>query len=145
MFHGHLYAHGNLTTTLTTKGMNTGGHRKDSGFYCRSRREETEVNKQTPLRVCHYVALAVIGWYLMVPPPDVATGAARTSAPYSEWLQGEHFETIGECQKFKEQVTKDGPAAYRTSGVDDRRLQRLVAGDRAARCISDDDPHLKER
>ncbi len=97
------------------------------------------------MRISHYVAFALIGCYLMVPPPDTATGAPRTSAPYSEWLQSEHFDTVNECENFKKQVIKDAPAAYRASGADNKRLQRLIAGDRASRCISDDDPHLKEK
>jgi hypothetical protein len=96
------------------------------------------------VRIFHAGVLALVVWYLMTPPPDMPLGTPRTSAPYSRWFQSDPFKTLAECQKFKAEVIKNAPAYYRSQGADAQRLKRLIAGDQAARCVSDDDPLLKE-
>ncbi|MGB8683742.1 MAG: hypothetical protein WCD12_12730 [Candidatus Binatus sp.] len=95
------------------------------------------------MKTFHAAVLVLVVWYLMTPPPDVS-GAPRMSAPYSEWFQSDPFKTLAECLTFKGDVIKRAPAYYRSQGADAQRLERLIAGDQAARCVSDDDPLLKE-
>ena len=109
----------------------------------------------------HAAALAVVGWYLMLPPftkkgPDSYDLPPDTSAPISNWTTYsvlDHFDTEEEC---KTELTN------RQSELDIRLRSQNAAGVRghaygvviseyygarikAARCVPDTDPGIKPK
>lgn len=58
----------------------------------------------------HAAALALVGWYLMVPPLD-SKGNVLLSAPFNAWEIEMHFDQAGDCeaarQVFIEQSSKE--------------------------------------
>ena len=78
----------------------------------------------------HAAALALAGWYLMVPPP-VGTKGYDTKAPLSKWKILLSLDTVADCQAFLIDEAKNGTTA------DDRE------GAKVAACIAADDPRLK--
>jgi hypothetical protein len=91
----------------------------------------------------HATALALVGWYLMVPP--IANTEAQwitesLVAPLSQWSSLQSFDTAKECEdeaaKVKRQVStknQGGPVPL---------IQRPFA---FAQCVATDDPRLKEK
>jgi uncharacterized caspase-like protein len=108
----------------------------------------------------HAAALALVGWYLMMPPltkvgPDSYNLPPDTSAPISKWTYSavDHFDTEEEC---KTELTN------RQSTVEARMRSQNIAGRyghefgqtigeyysaeiKAARCVRDTDPGIKPK
>jgi hypothetical protein len=84
----------------------------------------------------HAAALALVGWYLMVPPPqDIAGGHFRSAPPLdSEWKHQGTFDTEFEC---KREIEK-GCGTVNQNGEVVGRVGPLCG----SRCISSDDPRL---
>jgi len=83
----------------------------------------------------HAAALALVGWYLMVPPlfPHSKSPFARDdSLPLSRWKLINSFDTAAEC-KTEEHRLMDSP------------VKTASAIGAAAQCIATDDPRLKEK
>jgi hypothetical protein len=90
----------------------------------------------------HAVALASLGWYLMLPPPLFHQRlAADTDAPLSKWTVSSAYDSANECN--------DGHLEYiagvkQRTGVnpsnerDRAMLQQAVT----SQCIASDDPRL---
>jgi hypothetical protein len=86
----------------------------------------------------HAAALALVGWYLMTPPPD------NVNAPISQWDVGASYDSADQC-------TRDLNAILSTALA--RGTKRIKAGlpvlnddpERRAQCIATDDPRLKEK
>ena len=77
----------------------------------------------------HTAALALVGWYLLLPPPDLAA-AHRTDAPLSQWVQIGNYNSVKECNENRvalKRETKDGRWAVKQ-----------------AVCVAADDPRLKK-
>jgi hypothetical protein len=50
----------------------------------------------------HAAALALLGWYLMMPPPYSAdVHSLDESAPMTSWTQLSAFDTAKECEDYK--------------------------------------------
>ncbi len=88
----------------------------------------------------HAAALALVGWYLMVPPSPVAKYWERP--PLSKWEQYQSFDTAAECENRKSDET------FRLAGKlpniapsENQLLLQFTIG----QCIASDDPRLKER
>jgi hypothetical protein len=79
------------------------------------------------VKLRHAAALALVGWYFMVPPMLSATHKYDQHAPLRYWYTLKSFETAAECQKLLEHdkliLAQDGGVAV---------------------CISSDDPRLKD-
>jgi hypothetical protein len=78
----------------------------------------------------HAAALALVGWYLLLQPPDLAA-VHRTDAPLSRWLQIGTYNSVKECNKNRSALkpeTEDGRWAVKQ-----------------AVCIATDDPRLKAK
>jgi hypothetical protein len=61
----------------------------------------------------HAAALALVGWYLMMPPRDHANRQyADTSAPMSQWQQLAAYDSADKCEeaklKFYKALVKQG-------------------------------------
>jgi hypothetical protein len=83
----------------------------------------------------HAAALALVGWYLIMPPQD--DEHYRLHASLSEWQQIGAYESATECER---QLAMDQLFAPR----DQWNANQRKAMD-SARCISSDDPRLKAK
>jgi hypothetical protein len=91
----------------------------------------------------HAAVLAVMGWYLMVPPHSVwPRNRLDFSAPISQWTIIQSFETATACedclQEQKEEATTADPWFPKFPTKHMTLLQ-----ERVARCIFSDNPRLK--
>lgn len=85
------------------------------------------------MKVCRAAALALLGWYLMMPPLG-ADQLYDNTAPISKWSINSSFNNAMECidrqahmlQRAKDQHDKHGENAWLSSA-----------------CIVSDDPRLK--
>jgi hypothetical protein len=85
------------------------------------------------MKPSHAAALALAGWYLMLPP--MQGGHPNERAPLSQWTIIGSFNTAKECNKLLE-----ADAESRTHfTVTDEPLLRASA----AECIAADDPRFK--
>jgi hypothetical protein len=87
----------------------------------------------------HAAALALVGWYLMLPPWRVIGGEVRSSVPdpdasLSKWINVRNFDTAASCDHALMQFLD---AAGDGEPLSDRNRARF------ARCIATDDPRLK--
>ncbi len=48
----------------------------------------------------HAAAVALVGWYVMLPPLNEATGKIERLAPLSAWEQFTEFDSSSECHSF---------------------------------------------
>jgi hypothetical protein len=86
------------------------------------------------VKLRHAAALALVGWYLMVPPqkPD---GHLDASAPLSKWKIGAAFDN-GDAQKCNEMI-----AVMEAHGLK-LGVRREIEEGSTAQCVSSDDPRL---
>lgn len=111
------------------------------------------------MNVRHAAALALVGWYLMVPPASDWTRWQQTlastkpqqgggdydvfgffGAPLLKWKQQGEFDSQTDCEKARQQLrTRDGTDANQSP----RNAKQYTADH--AWCIATDDPRLKER
>ena len=88
----------------------------------------------------HAAALALVGWYLMVPPTEDAN-RVDPSVPLPKWVVLRAFDTADACNE-----AQDRPR-YRTSRLN---LQIPVASAASeavefSQCIASDDPRLQDK
>lgn len=101
----------------------------------------------------HAAALALFGWYLMVP-PHLVGGAANYDAPLKDWWIVGSFDQAVECAKEQDK-SKNAGEEYRKTYLSDphhavaslralgHRFDLCTDGQMsAATCISTDDPRL---
>jgi hypothetical protein len=89
----------------------------------------------------HAAALALVGWYLMVPPIDRSSGQADVSAPLSEWVVYQPVPSRQNCEAQRAAI----PAAV---GVFKEKADESIAEKALrqqllhAQCLelADDDP-----
>jgi len=56
------------------------------------------VSESSPRMLRRAAALALVGWYLMVPPLTSRTGPIKRDSPLSKWETWFAFDTANECQ-----------------------------------------------
>ena len=85
-------------------------------------------------------ALALAGWYLMIPPGEVP----NVDAPLSQWLQVGSYDTARECKAERDAWTakvssldKHAKPNAQWSAIKTRSFNQL--------CIASDDPRLKSK
>jgi hypothetical protein len=87
------------------------------------------------------LALALVGWYLMIAPPRQINDRFETnfSAPLDKWVQLRLFKLQSECEAARDAYAKNPPA-----GVTDMLSSKADALTvmKAAKCVSTDDPRL---
>jgi len=95
------------------------------------------------MRRRHAAALALIGWYLMIPP---VSGDRTNSfkllrkAPLSEWTILNVFDSADSCSRHREQVRALG---LKTANKLSESLRAVYDADVLSECIATDDPRLK--
>ena len=85
------------------------------------------------MKLRHTAALALVGWYLMLPPAGQAS-LCDPDAPISRWKIVRSFDRADDCKD----VYVRGVKTY--EGQKDRSECA-----KAALCIASDDPRLKEK
>jgi hypothetical protein len=81
----------------------------------------------------HAAALALVGWYLMMPhhPGD-------PNEPLSKWYQSEEFDTETECNGLLEY----NRSLYHDNKSKNPVVQEQIRRLRSAQCVAANDPHL---
>jgi hypothetical protein len=94
----------------------------------------------------HAAALALVGWYLMTPPPLFHSKVdVDLDAPLSKWTVYSAFDSAQECEA--EKVADFHLANQKALGdpTDDPKLRGVRDQLMTAQCIATDDPRLKEK
>ena len=87
------------------------------------------------MNVCHAVALALVGWYLLVSLRENENSAKlRYDAPLGEWVYVYSFDTAMEC-------TDDAVKEQQLRAKDPLEADQYTSW----QCIATDDPRLKEK
>lgn len=94
------------------------------------------------MKPSHAAVLAVVGWYLMIPPALEEHSNHRIytkAAPLSEWETAASFDTAKECKEALQELVKPLWSAI-------NKKQHLSLDDMRplyAKCFASDDPRLK--
>ena len=121
------------------------------GAVHRHRRSAPQGNEVKPH---HAAALALVAWYLMIPPVSTYNGGAYVHSHSSvrRWTRiGTSFDSAADCEEAKERSQKNvqdaeerglESAARMDANPDDQALAGYAAA-RQMKCVSKDDPHIK--
>jgi hypothetical protein len=92
----------------------------------------------------HAAALALVGWYLMVPPQTPGGGPHTVlfHAPLSKWKVGEGNETKAACEKSRRESIAD--EKHITDVCEVGSCAVTVVQYAHGHCMADDDPRLKD-
>ena len=115
----------------------------------------------------HAAALALVGWYLMLPPVDISTGRYVEEAPIAAWRRLVEYDTVAKCEnrrqddirnylRHRNEYSIDDPKWLRSDAMLDsengwpsgttRKIDtHMLQGYVSRRCIGTDDPRLKEK
>lgn len=95
------------------------------------------------MKLCHAAVfgLVLVACYLMIPPTRGAPARILYRAPLSKWDLGREYESKVECEKDLKQQIKY--AQYNAAHCTNGSCAITVARGAAGRCISSDDPVLK--
>ena len=112
-------------------------------------------------------ALALVGWYLMMPPVDIPTGKYVEEAPIASWRKLVEYDTLTKCENRRQDDLRFYLSSPNRPKLNDREVERLDAmldsengwppgttrkidahmlqGYVSRRCISSDDPRLTRK
>jgi len=85
------------------------------------------------MRFRHAAALALAGWFLMVPIPDIGGLIAK-------WDHYAAFESEAACEAQRLKVIDSNQADFELMGFSDQEVKRALS---RSVCIASDDPRLK--
>jgi hypothetical protein len=95
------------------------------------------------MKTNHVVALALVAWYLMVPPLVDAPYKIDTEAPMTAWKVYQTFNTAEECKKsLSSAQLKYKPTATAQIGTIKRGTRAFALQMVFAQCVKSDDPSL---
>jgi hypothetical protein len=86
------------------------------------------------MKTRHAAALALVGWYLIMPHRPGDSGE-----PFSQWYQSEEFDTDAECN----QLLEYDRGVYRDNKSKNPVVQEQIRRLRYAQCVAANDPRLK--
>jgi hypothetical protein len=90
------------------------------------------------MKLHHTAALALMGWYLILPPRDARKPEGyNPDAPLKQWYQARAFDSAKACEDARQEFI--GYSETGESADHKLMLDALESG----RCISTDDPRLK--
>ena len=102
----------------------------------------------------HAAALALVGWYLMFPPPAMNTkdSVVDVDAPVGKWTIWASYDAVKDCEaersKKQQEFLRLFQEALRSEkdprNPSPRMLSIFLTGNMMA-CIATDDPRLKEK
>jgi hypothetical protein len=101
----------------------------------------------------HAAALALVGWYLMLPPASSHGGNARvhSNSPLRRWARIGNLYSNIDCEKARERVQRKAQnekeehlqgAARMDANIDDQTIAALEAACQM-KGVSEDDPRIK--
>ncbi len=91
----------------------------------------------------HAAALALVGWYLMIPPWS-GPGRFDDKAPMRDWRQVGTYDSASECERDRNE-TADALLKNKDKGPDPETNNYNGTLYSSGRCVSTDDPRLKEK
>ncbi len=100
----------------------------------------------------HAAALALVGWYLMVPPDGPTPSSPlywHSYSPLSRWQIVEPFDTAAACKDAANKLTEDAVHIWNSSlgkKLDKDSEKDLIfkwGRELSASCFATDDPRLK--
>ena len=94
------------------------------------------------MKLRHAAALALVGWYLMMPPVYLPEWWVDPDAPLPQWTIEASFDTPRDCE-LRRRVRKEHSAAL--WDYNPRKLMVLRVQDLLQLCIATDDPRLKDK
>jgi hypothetical protein len=104
------------------------------------------------MRLRHATSLALVSWYLLIPPVFSPMGEHRRSfndlsAPRNRWDVWLKFESQSTCEKEKQRLRTEAPVRlkFAREHADQDPSGNLVAVSEAwqlAECVASDDPQL---
>jgi len=91
----------------------------------------------------HAAALALVGWYLMVPPLDSANMTqVNAGALLSEWHSMKSYSSKKDCEKERDEKRAAGARGLHSPSQTKRVMATALS---SAQCVASDDPRLKEK
>ena len=99
------------------------------------------------MNVQHTLAIAPVGWLLLVPPVTPGTREVNKSAPLSEWTRRRSFPHSEGCENAKYQLRKQALAVQAEQAMGKTRQidPEEFCAPCNAQCVAEDDPRLKEK
>jgi hypothetical protein len=95
------------------------------------------------MKVQHAATLALIGWYLMIPPLVDAPYKIDTEAPLATWKVYQTFDTADECNKSLTAVkAKYEHTASAPLGTIEKGSRAFALQMTFAQCVSSSNPNL---
>jgi len=95
------------------------------------------------MKATHAAALALVAWYMLVPPLVNEPYKIDTEAPMSSWKVYQTFNTSAECQHLLSSAqSKYKPTATAPSGTIKRGTRAFALQMVFAQCVKSDDPGL---
>lgn len=105
------------------------------------------------MKSCHATALAIVLWYLMIPPIG-ADNKVDAHAPLSKWKIGVGFESEKDCDDSVKDAIQNPmtPAEYQAAAQATRKaamkplsMAEMTKRTQKSICVAGDDPRLKEK
>ena len=89
----------------------------------------------------HAAALALVGWYLMVPIPgnDPIPTPAVT---FSKWVNIRSFDSAERCESGRQTIITVGEGGPQLMGYPEQEVKKVLL---LSQCVASDDPRLKEK
>ena len=101
------------------------------------------------MKLRHAAALALVGWYLMMPPPTKAPKygwSVSLSEPLIRWHHVGSYDTAAECENARDSLHTQGLDRIRRYAKNPFADEAAIGQeDASAECIATDDPRLKEK
>jgi hypothetical protein len=90
---------------------------------------------ESRVKLCHHAALALLGWWLIMPPTSIEYPRGKVDAPLSKWVKTPTtYRSRDECEHVLDRQRK-------LLSERNRQLKLKVMAN--AQCIASDDPRLK--
>ena len=90
----------------------------------------------------HAAALALVGWYLMIP-PSLGGFQYDLTAPISKWQQDSSYDSADNCEEHRMKVF-DMLTKHKVRNLDAKTQDGNARTFFYSKCIATDDPRLKE-
>jgi hypothetical protein len=99
------------------------------------------------MKLRHASALALVGWYLMVPPRS-QTIETQLATPLSQWITLESFDNADTCKSAKRRLSPSAAKMVKrnakNAGIPINSSHVQFLADSIIQCISSDDPRLNQ-
>jgi hypothetical protein len=100
---------------------------------------EMSLRISRPMKIRHAAVLAVAGWYLMVPPLDMATHKLNPDEPLAAWHNFGSYDHASACSSDREKQLN----FWLSKGSLSEGERLTVEGLQSYQCIATDDPRLR--